>query len=69
MRKTSFYVVAGFLVLLTLVMLIDVSVNYITNNDCKQKKGMLSGYNSIYSLEDKITANMLCAFDNNEDAW
>ena len=50
-------------------MVVEVSVNYITNEECKGKKGMLSGYDTIFSLEDKITSNMLCASDKNEDAW
>jgi len=44
-------------------------VNYMTNEECRKKKGMLSGYNTIFSLEDKVTVNMLCASDENEDAW
>ena len=46
----------------------EVSVNYMTNEECKSKKGYVAGYSQVFTLENKITDNMICALDDGEDA-
>jgi secreted trypsin-like serine protease len=46
----------------------EVSVNYMTNAECKTKKNYIPGYSQIFSLQNKISDNMLCAIDSGEDA-
>lgn len=46
----------------------EVSVNYMTNEECKNKKGYVAGFSQIYSFQNKITDNMMCAIDVGEDA-
>mmetsp|Transcript_16699 Transcript_16699/g.19060 ORF Transcript_16699/g.19060 Transcript_16699/m.19060 type:complete len:685 (+) Transcript_16699:162-2216(+) len=44
----------------------EVSVNMIPNNQCRNKSGYINGM--PVSFSDKITSNMMCATDTNEDA-
>ncbi len=46
----------------------DVSVNYMSNNECRSKKGKLEGFSQTFTLEGRITGNMMCAADLGEDA-
>lgn len=46
----------------------DVSVNYMDNAACRNKKGSLDGFSQIFTLKDRITGNMMCAADTGEDA-
>lgn len=46
----------------------EVSVNVMTNAECSKKKGKMDGFSQLFSLEGKITGNMLCAADDGEDA-
>ena len=46
----------------------EVSVNYMSNVECKAKKGWVEGYTQKYTLENQITTNMMCALDEGEDA-
>lgn len=46
----------------------EVSVNYMTNDVCRSKKGNIQGYNQMFSLSNKISGNMMCALDDGEDS-
>ena len=46
----------------------DVSVYYMTNEECKSKTGRIEGYTQLFTLKNKITDNMMCALDVGEDA-
>jgi len=46
----------------------DVSVDYMGNVECRNKKGSLDGFSQIFTLQDRITGNMMCAADAGEDA-
>lgn len=46
----------------------EVSVNYMSNLECKAKTGRPQGYTQIFTLDDKITPNMMCALDEGEDS-
>jgi len=46
--------------------LMEVEVKTISNRECDQSKGQISGWEDNY--HDQITENMICAKDNGEDA-
>lgn len=46
----------------------DVSVNYMSNDECRSRKGKLDGSSQMFTLQGRITSNMMCAADTGEDA-